>query len=426
MHAGHELRNPLHGVCAGVRALQDGVLAPTEAREELASISEGLALMVSITSDMTDLAKLRAGQFVVRLGPTSLRGVLESCVLAVMPAAAGRSGDILLEYDESLPEMVCCTRAIARRLPSRAHVVFRSTCRVAHSNSLRLSQVSTDGVRVRQIVTNGLTNAVKYAPPATCGPIRVVCRVRPPPTASLGPDAPTAPRMLSIDVLDGGPGLRGQTEDALFADFGSVVPTARTGAVGSSGLGLAICNRLARLLGGELHVTDRVEGVTGTRFVLTLPAAAGDAAPERHAVAAARLAPLAATSESTRLMLPPLVVKGQLAATRGPPLAAPARVAPALLQRAVEGAGGAHSLGMNVLLVDDSSVNRRAGARMLAGLGCSVTLASDGEEVRVNRSPVSHSRVCHSIFICMCICVFPMFRSTRGVCICVLVVVLER
>ena len=109
MHAGHELRNPRHGVCAGVRALQDGVLAPTEAREELASISEGLALMVSITSDMTDLAKLRAGQFVVHFAPTYLRQVLQSCVLAVQPAV-GRATDIQLEYDDSMPDSVrrCC------------------------------------------------------------------------------------------------------------------------------------------------------------------------------------------------------------------------------------------------------------------------------------------------------------------------------
>jgi hypothetical protein len=180
LHAGHELRNPLHGVCAGVRALQDGVLAPTEAREELASISEGLALMVSITSDMTDLAKLRAGQFVVLLGPTSLRRVLESCVLAVLPAAAGRSGDILLEYDESLPEMVCCTRALARRLPSRAHV-FVSQHVPCRSFELTAALAGVYRRRSRAADRDQWTHE--------CGQVRAAGYVRPHPCRVSGPPA---------------------------------------------------------------------------------------------------------------------------------------------------------------------------------------------------------------------------------------------
>ncbi len=127
---------------------------------------------------------------------------------------------------------------------------------------------------MRQIVTNGL----KYAPPGVWGPVRVVVRR----AAAHGTAAAAGPSHISIEVLDAGPGLRGQSEEVLFADFASHVPATRTGAVGSSGLGLAICNRMARLLGGELHLHDRADGVSGTRFVLTLPvpdaAAAGAAA----------------------------------------------------------------------------------------------------------------------------------------------------
>ena len=53
--SGHELRNPLHGVCAGIEALRGGQLGAAETAQELASIAEGLALMVSVTNDMTDL-----------------------------------------------------------------------------------------------------------------------------------------------------------------------------------------------------------------------------------------------------------------------------------------------------------------------------------------------------------------------------------
>ncbi len=104
---GHELRNPLHGICAGVKALQDGTLTPAEAAEELAAIAEGTALMVSITSDMTDLSKLRAGHFRVQLAPTLLRAVLDACVRAALPVA-DRPSDIQLDYDcaGGVPESV--------------------------------------------------------------------------------------------------------------------------------------------------------------------------------------------------------------------------------------------------------------------------------------------------------------------------------
>lgn len=120
---GHELRNPLHGICAGVEALRDGTLAPAEAHEELASITEGLKLMVSITNDMTDLQKLRAGQFAVQLAPTSLRRVLESCVLAALPLGhSARHGaadvpGIQLFFENEVPESVSGARVAISWVP---------------------------------------------------------------------------------------------------------------------------------------------------------------------------------------------------------------------------------------------------------------------------------------------------------------------
>jgi signal transduction histidine kinase len=127
-NAGHELRNPLHGVCAGVKALQDGVLSPAEAAEELAAIAEGLALMVSVTNDMTDLSKLRAGQFVMHLAPTSLRQILDACITSVQPSVQHVS-DIQLEFDVStMPETVCpsCQLKVNAVWPFRANGRYRA------------------------------------------------------------------------------------------------------------------------------------------------------------------------------------------------------------------------------------------------------------------------------------------------------------
>ena len=263
----------------------------------------------------------------------------------------------------------------------------------------------TDAVRVRQIVTNGLTNALKYAAPATYGPLRVVCAAGP---AAGGSDTAAGPGAVLIEVLDSGLGLQGQTEESLFEDFAAHVPTSRTGAVGSSGLGLAICNRMARLLGGRLHVTDRVDGVHGTRFVLSLPlrgppeaaAAAAVEAPSTVAIPVPANAPVDAFRESR----PPLVdaEAGRTILVLGPPPADgagsphPKRSPPAVDAPASPAATTAGPpLGLHVLLVDDSVGNRRVGARMLAALGCTCETASDGDEVRRGASTVSCSVLLH-------------------------------
>ncbi len=158
------------------------------------------------------------------------------------------------------------------------------------------AQVLTDETRVKQIIMNGLTNAVKYSNAPANGAVRIAIHVesavaavaavgrgsrstRPPDTrsrvAAAGPRAVRAPGettatgpgvaadaaapWLVIEVLDRGPGLRGVNEDVLFVDFLAPVvqggtpyrkPTADTQSgihIGSSGVGLPVCARCAVL-----------------------------------------------------------------------------------------------------------------------------------------------------------------------------------
>ncbi len=250
------------------------------------------------------------------------------------------------------------------------------------------AQLVTDGARVRQIVMNGLTNAIKYAAPAEhgFGPIRVTCGLSSPPRPTRPGDTASG-GFVMIEVLDAGPGLRGQSEEALFADFASHVPATRTGAVGSSGLGLAICNRMARLLGGTMHLGDRGDGVSGTRFALSLPleqplaAAAAQPAPHageensgargRRERSSARLTSTGADAGYTVVTVA-TAPDDAAASPRASSSSTSARVAPE----------PSAPLGLHVLLVDDSAGNRRVGCRMLQQLGCRWTTASDGDEVR--------------------------------------------
>ena len=307
---------------------------------------------------------------------------------------------------------------------------------------LRAAQVTTDPLRVRQIVVNGLTNAMKYAPPATRGAILVVCCVRHSFGWSVASRDEGGVRAgggggggggggledaghISIEVIDCGPGLHGQSERELFQDFGSAAPVAHTGAVsavGSSGLGLAISKRMSRLLGGNLSVVERSDGVQGTRFTLSLPlpvVSRGDGTSSAHASIAQRsrtsppllmhrdaTAPAAAGAAARASGVSGGLWPGGIGGSEGE------EDMGALLRRPLEpvrepGDGMASiatsprrvrefspdgsppvraapvgaPLGLCILLVDDSSGNRRVGARMLGRLGCTCTLATDGDEV---------------------------------------------
>jgi signal transduction histidine kinase len=84
--AGHEIRNPLHGLAAGVDACMSGELSPAELQTELVAIADGVRMMTALTNDLLDLQKMRAGKMTVKSEAVSPRGIVEACARAVQPA----------------------------------------------------------------------------------------------------------------------------------------------------------------------------------------------------------------------------------------------------------------------------------------------------------------------------------------------------
>jgi signal transduction histidine kinase len=101
--AGHEIRNPLHGLAAGVDACLSGELTPAELRTELIAIADGVRMMASLTNDLLDLQKMRAGKMSVKSEVASPRGIVQACVRAVQPAV---SVPIDIGIDADVPEWV--------------------------------------------------------------------------------------------------------------------------------------------------------------------------------------------------------------------------------------------------------------------------------------------------------------------------------
>ncbi len=115
-----------------------------------------------------------------------------------------------------------------------------------------------DADKLRTVIDNLVSNAIKYSPRA--GVIEI----------TLGPQAAHA----VLDVVDQGPGIAPADRERVFESFYTGKPPA-DGKVKGSGLGLAIAREYAHAHGGRIEVLDRADGERGTRFRLWLPLAAG-------------------------------------------------------------------------------------------------------------------------------------------------------
>lgn len=222
----HELRTPLNGVLGMARALSDEVDEPAHA-EKLNVIAQSGALLLGVLNDVLDLAKIEAGRIEIRPEPVEPAALIgDTC--ALFRAAASEKGLALNLSLGALPD-----------------------------------RVATDGVRLRQILSNLVANAVKFTP---SGQVDVSAHAEP---------AGEAWR-ITIKVSDTGCGITPADLAQLFKRF-SQADTSQTRRHGGSGLGLVIARELAQRMGGDITV-ESAAGAGSTFEVMIMAAAAEDAA----------------------------------------------------------------------------------------------------------------------------------------------------
>ena len=129
---------------------------------------------------------------------------------------------------------------------------------VAALPSGQTTMVTTDPVRVRQVLGNLLSNAVKYTPRGGVVEMRVAIDA----DAELG-------TVIAVEVRDSGPGVPEALRERVFEEFFRVPATVAIAQ--GTGVGLAIARRVARLLGGDLRVRETTGG--GATFSLLIPSA---------------------------------------------------------------------------------------------------------------------------------------------------------
>ncbi|MBS0562242.1 MAG: PAS-domain containing protein [Proteobacteria bacterium] len=219
----HEIRQPLNALLNSLSLLASGEL-PAPARRLLATARQSGEALRGLLSDVLEMSKMEAGQMSLRPAVFALRPLMQGVVDIFADQAAARG--------------IVLAIAVAPETPERLHA---------------------DPVRIRQILVNLVSNAVKFASPG-----RVVLSAGLVATAGAPPGAPM---LLRLAVRDPGPAIDPAGRARLFQPFVQLgVPDA--GGEAGTGLGLTVCRTLAKLLGGGIGYEPTKDG--GNSFWVTV------------------------------------------------------------------------------------------------------------------------------------------------------------
>lgn len=223
----HEIRTPLNGILGMTQVMLADRQLGAQLRDRISIVHDAGEAMRTLVDDILDVAKMDTGNLAVGTGPVDLRNAL-SQVAELWQLQADAKGIALIVDLGDCP-----------------------------------ASIEGDEGRIRQIVTNLMSNAMKFTEKG-----KVVLSAR---AVDLN-DGDT----VEISVQDSGIGIAPEWHESIFELF-QQVDGGTTRKYGGTGLGLAICRNLARAMGGDIRV-DSQPG-QGSTFTITLPlvVAANDA-----------------------------------------------------------------------------------------------------------------------------------------------------
>ncbi|MFN7287538.1 MAG: ATP-binding protein [Burkholderiales bacterium] len=204
----HEIRTPMNGILGTVQLLEHSPLSDEQTRDLLTIRNSGDALLVLI-DEILDFSKIEAGKLELESRDFDLRSEVDTTLALYRPVIEGKGLQLQVHFEEPLQRWV-----------------------------------KADSTRLRQILSNLVSNATKFT---EHGAIRVEIKTRP-----RGEDR----LRLLCSVTDSGIGIPPDRVERLFQAF-SQVDVSTTRRYGGTGLGLAICSRLCQAMNGEITVRSQ-------------------------------------------------------------------------------------------------------------------------------------------------------------------------
>lgn len=309
---GHDLRTPIGAILAGAAELQT---PDAQSRTSANLITDAGLMMKALLDDLLDHTRIGAGRMTVEAKDFDLRQMLAQTLMLWRGVADAKGLKLRIEGASAMPR-----------------------------------HVKGDVMRIRQVLNNLLSNAMKFTEQG-----QITLRVQ------AWPEEPSGYALL-FEIVDTGPGMTSDQLARLFTPFDQTADGV-SARYGGSGLGLAISRNLIDLMGGRLTV--RSAPGQGSRFTVSLILPRGDEAVQIvEVVDESRL-------DIARSLAPSVVPTPQPASGAPAPAPEPAVAAPAV-------ADEAEDQPLRLLVVDDHDINRRAVQLILQPLGCEITTAADG------------------------------------------------